>query len=58
MKRMFFGWLVRELEIINAKLDEIIEELEDSEVISRDTSKLKRSSDKLQSAINKQQKDK
>lgn len=57
MKRMFFGWLVRELEIINAKLDRIIEEMEGLEIVARDTAKLKRTTEELQQAINQQQKD-
>lgn len=54
---MFFGWLVRELEIINAKLDRIIEEMEGLEIVARDTAKLKRTTEELQQAINQQQKD-
>jgi hypothetical protein len=57
MKRMFFGWLIRELQIINTKLDHLIE-MDNLEIVARDTAKLKRATEELQSAINQQQKDK
>jgi hypothetical protein len=55
MKRMFFGWLIRELEIINTKLDHLIDEMDNLEIVARDTAKLKRATEELQQAINQQQ---